>query len=496
MKLFRYFILAVLMVVTFSCDKDLEEINRNPNNPEEVNPELLMVTVIRGTVNQMVNEAWNTGNIVAQYTAEVREPGTDRYIWTGAFDTWSNGYTVLRDVNNLYEIGEERELNNYMGIALVMRALIFSRMTDVYGALPYSQALKGKDAEPVYSPEYDTQQNIYAGLLEELERANQLLSADGGEIRNDILYGNGGNIGDPMLWRKLANSLKLRLLMRQSNEVDPSQAIQQILNNPGQYPIFTSNSDNATLTYVAAPNLFPITGTRIGFWKDRRLSKTLSAYLNNTNDPRLQVYAEPTSQSVEANKQGNGPLQWDGVRNGETDANLSSSIDGKVSTLGSIFYIDVDVPVKAEGIVMTYSEVSFILAEAAQKGWISGSAETYYYEGIRSSVDYYKGISGKSISATDAFLATDSVRFETANATTLIGTQKWIALFFTDLQAWHEWKRTGIPAFTPSIVNNNGDRIPVRSLYPTTQQVTNRTNYQKAIELQGEDNINTKLWWQ
>lgn len=483
--------IIILAATAVACDNGLEEINKNPSNPEEINPELLMVTVIRSTVNQMMGEAWDTGNIVSQYAAEIREPNTDRYIWTGALGTWSNGYTVLRDVNNLYEIGDERGLDNYKGIALVMRALIFSRMTDVYGDLPYSQALKGKEAEPVYSPAYDTQQEIYAGLLNELEQANQLLTPAGGEIRNDILYGNGSNIGDPMLWRKLANSLKLRLLMRQSNKVDPSAAMQTILSNPAQYPIFGSNADNATVTYVEAPNLFPLTGTRIGFFRDKRMSKMFANQLNSTNDDRRRALMEPTAQSVTA-----GTPAWDGVRNGETDANLGSNIDAKVSTFGKMFYVDLSIPVKAEGLVMTYSEVCFILAEAAQRGWITGTAETYYVNGIKASFDYYKTISGVNITATDAFLNSPGIKYDATQGLQMIGTQKWIALFYCDLQGWHEWKRTGFPVLTPSFVNNNGNKIPVRSLYPSAQQTTNRTNYEAAVARQGVDNINTKLWWQ
>lgn len=485
---------ALILFVTVACDHELEEINRNPNNPEEISPELLMVNIIRSTVNQMVNEGYSTGNIVSQFSAQIREPGTDRYIW-GSFSTWSNGYTVLRDVNNLYNIAGERGLDNYKGIALVMRVLIFSRMTDAYGDLPYSQALKGKDTDPVYAPEYDTQQEIYTGLLNELEEANQLLSTSGGEISNDILYGNGGNIGDPIKWKKLANSLKLRLLVRQSNKVDPSQAMMEIINDPAQYPIFESNADHATLKYAQAPNIFPVTGNRIGHWRDRRLSKTLADRLNNTSDPRLKVYAMPTVESQQAFEEGSGPLAWAGVRNGEEDENLGSDIDDRVSALGEIFYKDLLVPVLAEGPVMTYAEVQFILAEAAQRGWISGNPETYYVNGIKASVNYYNNVSRVPIAATDAFLASPGVKFEQANALELIGTQKWVALFFHDMQAWHEWKRTGFPDLKPSIVNNNNDKIPVRFQYPAAQQETNRANYEAAVSRQGEDFINTRLWW-
>ena len=473
-----------------ACTNELEEINKNPNNPEEINPELLMVTILRSTINQMVDEAFTTGNLVAQYAAKIREPDVDRYIW-GSFGTWNNGYVVLRDVNNLYAIADERGLDNYKGIALIMRALIFSRMTDAYGDLPYSQALKGKEEDPVYSPVYDTQAEIYAGLLAELEEANQLLSTSGGSIRNDILYGDGSYVGDPIKWKKLANSLKLRLLVRQSNNVDPSQALQAIVNNPSQFPIFTSNDDQATLAYVETPNLYPVTSYRVGHWLDRRLSKTFADWMNTTSDPRLKVLATPTTESQET-----GPLEWNGVRNGEEDANLGSDIDAKVSALGEIFYQDLLVPVKAEGLVMTFAEVQFILAEAAQRGWISGDAKVYYLNGINASAEYYEQVSGVDIELTDDFLENPDVKFTDINALELIGMQKWVALYFNDLQGWHEWKRTGIPTLQPAIVNNNNDQIPVRFKYPIGQQETNRSNYESAVARQGEDDINTKLWWQ
>jgi hypothetical protein len=228
-------ILVVLALIVFvalaGCDKGLEEINKNPNNPEEINPELLMVTIIRGTVNQMVNDAFSIGNVVAQQAAEIREPGTDRYLW-GSFGVWSNGYGTLRSVQNLYDIANERKLDNYKGVALVMRALIFSRMTDCYGDLPYSEALKGKQTDPVYTPKYDRQMDIYRGLIVELTEANALLTANGSAIRSDILFN-----GDVIKWKQFANSLKLRLLLRQSNKVNPAPAMQEMVNNPSTYPL-------------------------------------------------------------------------------------------------------------------------------------------------------------------------------------------------------------------------------------------------------------------
>jgi hypothetical protein len=128
------------------------------------------------------------------------------------------------------------------------------------------------------------------------------------------------------------------------------------------------------------------------------------------------------------------------------------------------------------------------------KGYIDGDAKTLYEEGIKSSVDYYKTVSGVNIATTDEYLNQAGVAYSDDKALELIGTQRWIAMFFNDFQAWHEWKRTGFPVLVPSFVNNNNDKIPVRFLYPTDLQVTNRAAYEAAVAIQGEDNINTKLW--
>lgn len=484
-KIFR--IILPILITSFmviGCKKNFEEINANPNNPENVNPELLMVTIIRSTVNQMVNDAFSTGNIVAQHSAEIREPGTDRYNW-GSFGVWGNGYSNLRNIQNLYNIAVERDHKNFQGVALILRAFTFARITDCYGDLPYSEALKGKLENPVYTPKFDTQADVYKGLIAELKQANTLLTATGGQIRNDILFN-----GDYLKWKKFANSLILRLALRQSNRVSPATEMQAIISNPTQFPIMTSNADNAVLKYVESPNLFPITEQRSGFFLDRRLSKTLVDKMNQIADPRLPVFAQPTAESVTA-----GTPAYAGVRNGELDANLGSSIDRKVSALGTIYYNGLQVPVVAQGLVMTLAEVKFILAEAAQRGWINGDAKTFYEDGIKASVDYYRSVSGVNITASTNFLNHPEVVFESSRALEKIATQKWISLYFNDFQAWHEWKRTGLPVLTPSFVNNNANRIPVRFLYPTDLQVTNRDNYTLAVQKQGPDDINTKLWW-
>jgi len=204
----------------------------------------------------------------------------------------------------------------------------------------------------------------------------------------------------------------------------------------------------------------------------------------------LPLFFQPTSASVAA-----GSPKYAGVLNGQPDASLSGALIPTSSQIGLIYYKDIQVPVPAQGLIMLVSELKFILAESVVKGYITGDAKKYYEDGIKASMDYYKSVSGVNISATPAYLSQPSVAYDANKALALIGTQRWIALFYNDWQAWHEWKRTGFPVLTPSKTNFNGGKIPVRFLYPSGVQVTDRDSYTKAVEAQGPDDINTKLWW-
>jgi len=485
-----YIFLFTCLLVIVGCAAEFEEINTNPNQTEEVLPQLLMPNIIRTVVSEQVGNAWSPGNLVVQYSAQIRDPGTDRYVWGSFSGLWNTMYNILRDVNNLEQLGQERDESNYIGIALVMKSWIYQVLTDSYGDIPYSQAQQGKSNRVFFVP-YDRQEAIYEGMLADLERANELLNENGGIINGDILFD-----GDYMKWRKLANSLRLRLLVRRSNQVEPGSEIQNIINNPAQFPIMESNEDNAALAYLSeTPNLFPIANTREGSWLDRRLSKTLADELNAIEDPRLPIFAQPTENSVDSFQLGLGPLKWRGVRNGEEDENLSSDIDRNVSQLGSIYYIRQGTAVPAEGLIMSYAEVQFILAEAAAKGWASGDAEAYYLEGIQASVDYYAGVAGTTVQVDPTYFEQEAVAFNPDNALEQIGLQKWIALYFNGLEGWFEWRRTGFPDLQPAIVNSNNDQIPVRFQYPLDQQTLNPDNYQQAVSNQGLDDINTKVWW-
>lgn len=493
-----------------SCDKDFEEVNMNPNSPETVSSSLLLPTIIRNTTNEISGKAWGYGNVVMQQTAKIQFTSEDRYNWGPEGNPYSTFYNSMRDLNNIIEISTEAGQSNYVGIALVLRASLYSFMTDAYGDLPYVEATKAKSE--VNYPVFDTQEEIYNGILAELEEANTLLGSTTESVDGDILFG-----GDVTRWKKYANSLRLRILMRLSDRVDPAAGMQAIVSNAAQYPIFTSNEDQAALQYLQdVPNQHGLYTTRSGSFDEYRLSEKMENVLKDLEDPRLYAYAQPTNDS------GAGVIgtkdDYQGVPNGLADEEaLAYSPSGDPAKGGSNFMSRVGYlwscsactplanPVGAQAILMSYSELQFVLAEARERNYITtGTAETYYRKGIEASFAYYKSryeiiglpqIADKLVVGDSYFVQPEVAYTGTAEEKlSKIGNQKWLALYFSGMEAWYDWRRTDYPKITPgpaAYINT----VPVRFMYPSSVQSLNKANYESAITRQGPDAITTRVWW-
>ncbi len=499
-------VFAVMMSV-MACDNNFEELNTNNNVPTSVTPDLLLAGVIRNTLNNQVGEAWGIGNIVVQHTAKIQFVNEDRYLWGEVNGIWNTVYGNMRNIQNIIDFAQKSEpvQNNYLGVALIMKSWMFSLATDAYGDIPYSQASRGK-SEGVYLTTYDTQESIYDGILADLKKANEILGTSSESLNGDLIYGGGSSA--IVKWRKLANSLRLRYLMRISNKRNVSAAMQEILNNPTQNPIFANNADNAVLVYQAsAPNQWPLYTNRVGSFDEFRLSKTLGDALTSLNDPRLAVFGRPTQNSVTA-----GTPVIAGVPNGLEDTRALSYNGGpqNVSRVGYAFACLVcndngqtaPIPNVARGLLMTYSELQFILAEASEKNLLTaGVAETFYSNGIQANFDYYRSIIpasyGINLTLPAAYFTQSGVAYigSTTEKLTKIATQKWISLFFNGLEAWYDWRRSGLPALVPGANNLNDNKIPVRFIYPLSEQSLNVNSRAAAVARQGQDIINTPVWW-
>lgn len=505
-------VLTLLLIVGLvsSCDKDFEQVNSNPNSPETVSSSLLLPNIIRNAANEIVGKGWGIGNVVMQYTAKIQFTNEDRYNWGPEGNPYSVFYNSLRDVNNMVLISSESGENNYVGAALVMKSLMYAFMTDAYGDLPYTEAIGAKDG--INYPRFDRQDVIYDGILADLEQANQLLGSSSEDLEGDILFQ-----GDILKWKKLANSLRLRSLMRISDREDPSAGMQAIVSNPQQFPVFEGNEDNAALQYLQdVPNQHYLFTTRSGSFDEYRLSTTIEGYLKGMEDPRLFAYYQPTNDS------GAGligaPEDYAGVPNGLADENAYGySPSGDPNKGGSNFISRVGLlfsclacseyasPIGFQTVLMGYSELQFLLAEASERGFISiGDAGTYYENGIQASFDYYEdrlrvanlNEIAAVVQPAPSYYLQESVAYTGSQEEKLekIGTQKWLALFFNGLEGWFDWRRTGIPEIEPGPAAYI-ETVPVRFMYPTGVQALNKENYEDAVSVQGQDRITTRVWW-
>lgn len=498
MKLFKIFILAGLLA---SCTKDFRETNTNNNNPTNVTPDLLLSGVIRNMMNRQVNSAWGIGNIVVQHHAKIQFVNEDRYLWGEQNSVWDDVYDNYRNLQNIFTTLGQDTTNPYYGVSLVLKSWMFAQATDAYGDIPYSEAGKAK-LEGVYQPAYDKQEDIYAGILRDLARANSLLAVSGTTLDGDILFGGGA--ASIIKWRKLANSLRLRYLLRMSKQKDVSAQMQAIVADAVNNPVFTGNADNAEMVYLsAAPNQWPLYTSRVGSIDEFRVSKTLSDRLTALGDPRLKVFGRPTQTSVTA-----GTPKIHGIPNGLSDVDAlayNGGVQG-VSRVGYTFACLVcnDLnqappdPAAPRALLMTYAELQFILAEAREKNLIStGDAATYYTNGITANFDYWKSVVpaqyGIDVTMPAGYLTQTTVAY-TGDVLAKIALQKWIAFYFNGLEAWYDWRRTGMPEVIPGPSNLNNNLVPVRFIYPLKEQSLNGVHRMEAVGRQGADNLNTKMW--
>lgn len=480
MKNMKIFLLTMTVLVMAGCTEDFEEINSNPNEPEVVTPNLLLPTVISNTMNQVVDFAWDNGNIVAQLTAKINFTDFDRYNWSSESGRWNSLYGNLTEVEAIltYARAEETANSSYEGIALVLKSWMYSILTDNWGDIPYEEAIS-LETQGISTPVYNSQQEIYAGILADLATADDLLTLGTPIIGGDVLYS-----GDLTKWRKLANSLRMRYLMRSSNVMDVSGQMQQIVSSE---LLFESNADNAVLTYPASSQVdsWPISNGRIGGFDEHRMSTTSESILKGFNDNRMFSWFQPTDNPDD------DPSLFVGLPNGLSENNASTFNGGasNVSRLNQSFFYDS--PNSVEAPLMQYAELQFILAEAAQRGLISGDARAYYEAGIQASFDFWN-----TDQDMDAYMTQTGVAYDGELET--IMTQKWLASFLVSAEAWYDYRRTGLPSFIiPGQDNVNSDRVPVRFFYPDSEQTLNAENYDRAIgAMGGEDNLNAKGWWE
>lgn len=460
------------------CTDKFDEINENPNAPEDVRPQFLLANVISVAADKNTfDQGFRLANYLEHFASSVEYERIDRYEMGSNSNYWNTLYHLQADIRSIKE--NENSNEAYAAVGDIMSSFMYSQLTDMWGNVPYSQAISAIDGN--LTPKYDTQEFIYTdteiGVLAVLEKAANTLDLTTAKIEGDVMFS-----GDLDQWIRFANSLRVRYLMRISGRVDVSEMLQTLVTKDR---MMRGNMDNAVVPYLSsAPNQWPMFNGAQGLYQEHRMTTTVDSVLTAWDDPRVEVLYKPTSKSV---LEGNPAFK--GLRNGLSRETIAEEgIDlSDVSLFGSIFR---DVPGGVDGQFMQYAELQFALAEACERGILGGDALTYYQNGISASFDYYK------TALPDDYFTRENVALDGSDNLTKIMTQKWLSLISNGHEAWFNIRRTGIPALTAGPDNLNNGKYPVRYLYPEGEQATNAANYTEAAAAMGGDDINSKGWWE
>ncbi|MCK0192732.1 SusD/RagB family nutrient-binding outer membrane lipoprotein [Arenibacter sp. F20364] len=480
MKNIQLFLIIIFSLFISSCTNDFNTINENLNAPQEVSPEFLLTNVIAAQSNEHTyNQGLRLNNYLVQFNADVEFERIDRYELGSNSGYWNLLYSLLADLESMKTLPGYNEA--YDGVAEILRSYYFSQLTDMWGDVPYTEAIGFNEFN--FTPNYDFQEGIYTdpdtGILARLEAAVSRLENTSESIRGDIMFGN-----DLTSWIRFSNSLRVRFYLRISKRVKDFEKLQGLANGE---MLMKSNEDNAVVPYLSsAPNQFPLFSASTGIFQGLKMSETLENILKEWDDPRISVFFNPTQESILE-----GNPEYKGIPNGLSVQTISERgiILNDISNMSDKFRV---VPDGVDAQIMLYSEVQFALAEAVERGYIVGNAQTYYENGIRAHFEYYDKQVPMDYFERD-YIALNGSMNENLDK---ILTQKWLSLFMVGHEAWFNIRRTGIPSLTPGQDNFNNDQYPTRYLYPESEQAANRVNYSEAVSRIGGDNINIKNWWE
>jgi len=468
----RLLSLVMLSALAIACD-DLTDTNKNPNESLTSQPDYLLTNVIKSSADTYwgVEGTMNSTLLFVQHWSKIQYTDQDRYAFvnTDFESTWRNFYSIgISDLAEINRLAEESGNNNYKGVALILRSWIFGTLTDLYGAVPYRQT---SQIQEYLTPAYDPQDTVYYGILKDLETGVRLLNKDATPISGDVLYK-----GDITRWIKFGNSLRLRYALRIADQAE-GKAREVITALQGQ-PLISANADIAQLVYTSSPNQNPV-AANFETRDDHRISATMVETLRSLEDPRLPVYARRTEKDTTD--------LYIGLPNGLTNAAASDWGLARTSKIGTFFARN-----EAPAILMSYAEVLFNLAESAARGFTADAPEALYNRAIEASLQQ---VNITDPAVINAYLSKPAVKYNADNFRQSIGNQKWIALFGQGIEAFTEWRRLDYPQLTPAVNGVLNGRIPLRFIYPGSEQSLNRQSYTNAVNAQGTDGLITRLWF-
>ena len=496
---------TVYMLAGIGCKKleDFGDTNINPNgSPNPITAALLTNAQIQlGGVVSGTGTGGTKAGLFAQYISETQYTDASLYAepkldmggtYSGALMDLQVIVNKNTDPSTRASVLGSGSNANQIAIASIMKAYFFWTVTDRWGDVPYSEALQGAGN---LSPAFDKQEDIYAGLLEDLKDA--IAGFDNGQwMQGDIMYG-----GDPAKWKKFANTLRMQIALRMS-KVYPNAGglaateFASAFNDVGNGYI-ASNADNFVLDYPGASFKNPYFTIYDGR-TDYAFSKTIGDIMSNMADNRKSVYKASGSdfpyglERPDAINFGTGYAQFLDPSKRAEDANVVI-----VSAASSLLAV-------AEGlergwvtsVTMTAANAyNQAIAESFAQWGVSGAAAY----AASNAVNYATGTGGGSNIGANAYGSVVGSDAITTTALQRIALQRYLALYPDGVQGWSEWRRTGVPNLKPTIYATNADagkKIPIRYVYATAEYSLNPTSVAAAVaRLTGGDKMDSHIWW-
>ncbi|WP_276500510.1 SusD/RagB family nutrient-binding outer membrane lipoprotein [Terrimonas pollutisoli] len=466
---------AVVASVGLTGCKKFEDTNVNPYATTTPVTQNLLTGALR-SLPSVTNSA--VGALYAQHIAEVQYTTTSRFadinvsyaaFYTGPLLSLQKIIDFNSDPATAPTVVDGGSNANQIAVARILKAYFFFHITNRWGDIPYSEALKQGDN---LAPKFDKQQDVYTDLFKELkEAANQF---DGGKIvAGDIFLGGSVN-----KWKAFANSLRLVMALRLS-KADPAKGKAEFIDAKNAGVILT-NAETYKYNHLNETANESAWYARYLTRFDYAISKPFLDYLQSVNDPRIPAFAD---------KPTDGNANYKGMPYG---LDVTTGIPNN-----SISYIGTNLRKQnSPEYILSAAHVLFTLAEGEKRGWNAGNAPNdveaakFYLDGIKASMEQY-GVSGGYA----AYVLQPDIVYSATDAIKQISYQRWIALYLNGFESWMEWRRTGFPTLSPGPAPLTSDgQIPRRQAYTTLERDLNLDNYKAVLQSQGPDELNTKIW--
>lgn len=528
----RYIAMGAILLGSVACTDNYMDYNKNPHEPdlEEMLPDdYLFSALLLNMQDVMMPEQENFAQYVdclmpGSFSGYVADSNTGTG-WSGRFATFNPSEAWARIpfadfydkfYPNYFQLKDQCTDEVYLALAELYRICAMLRVTDSYGPIPYSQV----GVNNALKSGYDSQEQVYTKMFEDLDKVIEVLTT----YANQQFNAGGDRIyeGNTRAWAKFANSMKLRMAMRivYANESLAKQKAEEAVN--AEIGVMTASADGAYHKVVDhnpwerfMPN-----------WGDARISADLVCYMNGFNDPRQEVYYGKSTFAAESQGAFKGTEDYVGLRRGIAQGMFNSWSHG---------YSCMKVTVSDKMLIFPASEVAFLRAEGALRGWNMGATAQALYEkavelsfeerGVSGAGEYLANSTRTPSTYKDPLKGEDGQKYDYSGSTSStvtvawsetddfekklekIITQKWIAIFPNCMEAWSEYRRTGYPKLMPVVHNLSDGAVNSaegarRLTYPADEYRDNTENLNAALSALAKESSNkkgdtmaTRVWW-